>query len=61
MLGAYSFWFAILLLITIAYAVFVKDAPWFQLRRQGIDVPAADLLAPRRRRAPSERFGGRRA
>ena len=44
MLGAYSFWFAILLFITIAYAVFVKDAPWFQLRRQGIDVPAADLL-----------------
>lgn len=43
-LGAYSIWFAILLLITIAYAIFVKDAPWFQLRRQGIDLPAPELL-----------------
>jgi NNP family nitrate/nitrite transporter-like MFS transporter len=43
-LGAYSIWFAILLLITIAYAVFVKDAPWFQLRRHGIDLPAEELL-----------------
>ncbi len=43
-LGAYSIWFAILLLITIAYAIFVKDAPWFQLRRQGIDLPAQELL-----------------
>lgn len=45
MLGAYSIWFAILLAITIAYAVFVKDAPWFQLKRQGIDVPAEELPA----------------
>ncbi len=43
-LGAYSIWFAVLLLITIAYAVFVKDAPWFQLRRHGIDLPAEELL-----------------
>jgi NNP family nitrate/nitrite transporter-like MFS transporter len=43
-LGAYSIWFAVLLLITIAYAVFVKDAPWFQLRKHGIDVPADELL-----------------
>jgi NNP family nitrate/nitrite transporter-like MFS transporter len=43
-LGAYSIWFAILLLITIAYAVLVKDAPWFQLRRHGIDLPAEELL-----------------
>jgi MFS transporter, NNP family, nitrate/nitrite transporter len=44
MLGAYSVWFAVLLVITLAYAVFVKDAPWFQLRRHGIDLPAQDLL-----------------
>lgn len=43
-LGAYSIWFAILLLITIAYAVLVKDAPWFQLRSRGIDLPAEELL-----------------
>ncbi len=45
LLGAYSVWFAILLLITLAYGVLVKDAPWFQLNRQGIDVPA-ERLAP---------------
>ncbi len=45
MLGAYSIWFAILLAITIAYGVFVKDAPWFQLKRHGIDVPAEQLPA----------------
>ncbi len=44
MLGAYSVWFAVLLVITLAYAVFVKDAPWFQLRGHGIDLPAEDLL-----------------
>jgi NNP family nitrate/nitrite transporter-like MFS transporter len=44
-LGAYSVWFAILLAITIAYALLIRDAPWFQLKRQGIDVPA-DQLAP---------------
>ncbi len=45
MLGAYSVWFAMLLMITVAYAVFVRDAPWFQLKKQGIDVPA-EQLAP---------------
>jgi len=34
-LGAYSIWFAILLAITIVYALFVNDAPWFQLRARG--------------------------
>ncbi len=43
-LGAYSIWFAILLFITIAYALLIKDAPWFQLRRHGIDLPAEELL-----------------
>lgn len=45
LLGAYSVWFAILLAITLGYAVFIKDAPWFQLRSQGTDLPAEDLLA----------------
>jgi NNP family nitrate/nitrite transporter-like MFS transporter len=43
-LGAYSVWFAVLLVITLIYAVFIKDAPWFQLRSHGADVPA-DRLA----------------
>lgn len=34
-LGAYSVWFAILLAITIIYALFIHDAPWFQLRARG--------------------------
>ncbi len=34
-LGAYSVWFAILLGITIIYALFINDAPWFQLRARG--------------------------
>ncbi|MFN8629207.1 MAG: MFS transporter [Chloroflexota bacterium] len=42
LLGAYAVWFAILLAVTIVYAVFIKDAPWFQLRDAGgrIDDPA---------------------
>jgi len=43
MLGAYSVWFAILLVITIAYGVLAQDAPWFQLARRGIDLPAHRL------------------
>jgi NNP family nitrate/nitrite transporter-like MFS transporter len=42
-LGAYSVWFAVLLAITLTYAVFIKDAPWFQLRARGIDVPTDQL------------------
>ena len=34
-LGAYSVWFAILLGVTIVYALFIQDAPWFQLRARG--------------------------
>ena len=60
-LGAYSIWFAILLLITIAYAIFVKDAPWFQLRRQGIDLPARGVAPARWRRAPAQRIRRRGA
>lgn len=44
MLGAYSVWFAVLLAITIVYALFIKDAPWFQLRARGTSVPP-DRLA----------------
>ncbi len=43
MLGAYTIWFAVLLLITIIYAVAIKDAPWFQLKARGIDVPVERL------------------
>ena len=43
MLGAYSVWFAILLTVTLVYGVFIKDAPWFQLKRQGLSVPAEQL------------------
>ena len=43
MLGAYSIWFAILLVITLGYGIFIKDAPWFQLNKQGIDVPESEL------------------
>ncbi len=35
MLGAYSVWFAILLVVTIAYGLLAHDAPWFQLRARG--------------------------
>ncbi len=35
LLGAYAVWFAVLLAVTIAYALFIKDAPWFQLRDGG--------------------------
>ena len=35
LLGAYAVWFAVLLAITIVYALFIKDAPWFQLRDAG--------------------------
>ncbi len=45
MLGAYAFWFAMLLAITIAYAVFIKDAPVFQLRARDIHATAAELPA----------------
>jgi NNP family nitrate/nitrite transporter-like MFS transporter len=45
MIGAYSIWFAILLAVTIVYALFIKDAPWFQLRRRGGTVAPADVAA----------------
>ena len=43
MLSAYSIWFAILLAVTLVYALFIKDAPWFQLKCQGHDVPIDQL------------------
>ncbi len=54
MLGAYSFWFGVLLAVTIVYVLAIRDAPWFQLRSRGASVDAARLaelggseLAPR--------------
>ncbi|WP_304605687.1 MFS transporter [Actinotalea lenta] len=43
MLGAYSVWFAILLALTLAYLLLIKDAPVFQLRARGVEVPQATL------------------
>lgn len=42
-LGAYSVWFGVLLAITLVYALFIKDAPWFQLHRQGRTLTADEL------------------
>jgi MFS transporter, NNP family, nitrate/nitrite transporter len=42
-MGAYGIWFGVLLAITIAYALFVKDAPWFQLRARGLSVAPEQL------------------
>ncbi len=41
--SAYSVWFGLLLAITLVYGIFVKDAPVFQLRRGGVDVPASEV------------------
>jgi NNP family nitrate/nitrite transporter-like MFS transporter len=43
MLGAYSVWFAVLFLITLVYGLFIRDAPWFQLRSQGVTVDPARI------------------
>lgn len=43
MLSAYSVWFAILLAVTLVYGFFIRDAPWFQLKRQGLTVPREQL------------------
>ncbi len=42
-LGAYSVWFAILLVVTLIYGLFIKDAPWFQLHRRGHTLTADQL------------------
>jgi MFS transporter, NNP family, nitrate/nitrite transporter len=43
LLGAYSIWFAILLAVTIIYAVGIHDAPWFQLRARGLPIDTARM------------------
>lgn len=42
-LAAYGLWFVGLAVITVAYVVFVKDAPSFQLKNQGIDADEEQL------------------
>ena len=42
-LAAYGLWFVGLAIITVAYAIFVKDAPSFQLQRQGVEVTEEKL------------------
>ncbi len=44
-LAAYGLWFIALLAITIAYAVWMKDAPWFQLRKAGRTVSKEELAS----------------
>ncbi len=43
LLGAYSVWFGVLLAITLVYGLFIKDAPWFQLHRQGRTLTAEEM------------------
>jgi NNP family nitrate/nitrite transporter-like MFS transporter len=45
MFTAYSLWLAILVAITLTYALTVYDAPSFQLRRQGWEIEPAELAA----------------
>ncbi|MFQ5425791.1 MAG: MFS transporter, partial [Gaiellales bacterium] len=40
---AYGIWWAILAVITIVYALYITDAPWFQLRSRGVEVSAERL------------------
>ncbi|MGI8414922.1 MAG: MFS transporter [Nakamurella sp.] len=42
-LGAYGIWFAVLLVVTLVYGLFIKDAPWFQLHRRGHTLTADQL------------------
>jgi NNP family nitrate/nitrite transporter-like MFS transporter len=44
-LGAYSVWFAVLLGVTLVYALLIKDAPWFQLHRRGHTLTAEELAS----------------
>ena len=41
---AYSAWFVVLAAVTIVYGVFIKDAPWFQLRQQGHTLTADQIV-----------------
>lgn len=44
--GAYLAWMTMLLLVILVYAVFMHDAPSFQLRRQGVQVRSVEELRP---------------
>ncbi len=43
MLAAYGFWFLVLAVITAVYALAMRDAPFFQARRQGLTLNADQL------------------
>ena len=46
MLSAYGIWFSLLLVIALIYFFAAHDAPWFQLRSQGVPAgKASELLA----------------
>lgn len=42
---AYGIWWVILAALTLAYAIWMKDAPWFQLRARGLSVGVEQLKA----------------
>ncbi|MDA8391789.1 MAG: MFS transporter [Actinomycetota bacterium] len=42
---AYGVWLAVLVAVTLAYALLAKDAPWFQLTRKGLDADHHHHLA----------------
>ena len=42
---AYGIWWVILAALTLAYAVWMTDAPWFQLRARGVTVGVEELKA----------------
>lgn len=44
-LVAYGLWFIGLAVIVLVYAVFMRDAPWFQLRKQGQEIDEERLAS----------------
>lgn len=45
LVGAYSIWYAVLAAITLVYALFIRDAPFFQLRARGLRPDVGALRA----------------
>lgn len=44
-LVAYGLWFIGLAVIVLVYAVFMRDAPWFQLRKQEVEINEEELVS----------------
>lgn len=43
--SAYGVWLGVLVVVTVAYALLARDAPWFQLARKGFDADRHHHLA----------------